>query len=256
MPPPPPHDHHAAPAGDGTAVVAMRSTGVLAVLVTVLAGLAALVPTAAPAQAHASGQVPQARLAAEGHRVEVVWTADADDGADVLVAAGVWPEEIALRYLDIAFGGDPALLPDDAEVAAASRDPALARYLEERVRILQDGLPCPGRAAPAADFVADGAAVTFECPETVTEAVVEITLLHDRDPAYRTFSVDGTVQYAIHTADRPAHPWDFGHGAQPPASRSVITLAIAATLVVAIAGGTLWWLWGGGHRRLRRADRP
>jgi hypothetical protein len=132
------------------------------------AAIALTVLTTTAAWAHASSELPHARLSAAGTTVTVVWTAAADDAADVAVAAGVWPEEVALAYLDVAFGGDLDLLPSAAEVATASDDPALQRYLEDRVRILQDEVPCIGTARPAADFVADGATIVFECPESVT----------------------------------------------------------------------------------------
>ena len=208
----------------------------------------ALAPTAA--SGHASGEVPQARLSASGHTVTLQWTAAADDLADLAVAAGVWPEAIALAYLDVAFGGDPTLLPEDAEVAAMGRDPALRRYLEDRVRILQDGTACPGDARPAPDPITGGITFTFECPEPVTAAVVEIRLLHDRDPGYRTFSIDGTEQYAVHTAAQPAHPWDFRAAQGGGGSVPVLPVLLGAAAIVGAAALALTHLWS------RRPDRP
>ena len=214
------------------------------------AALLAMVLTATAAVGHASGEVPQARLSATGHTVTLQWTAAADDIADLAVAAGVWPEAIAFAYLDVAFGGDPALLPDDAEVAAMGRDPALRRYLEERVRILQDGTACAADARPAPDPIAEGITVTFECPDEVTAAVVEIRLLHDRDPSYRTFSIDGTYQYAVHTATQPAHPWDFRAAQGSGGSVPVLPVLLAAVAIVLAAALALARLWS------RRPDRP
>ena len=215
--------------------------------------LALLVLTAAAAWPHASGELPHARLSAADTTVTVVWTAATDDAADVAVAAGVWPEEIALAYLDVAFGGDIDLLPSAAEVATASDDPALRRYLEDRVRILQDGVPCAGTAQPAADFVADGATIVFDCPEPVTDAVVEISLLHDRDTAYRTFSVDGTQQYAVHTSAQPAHPWDFTLAQQGSGAVPIVTLLLGAGVVALLGGAVLWRVWAAGPDRGRSA---
>jgi len=163
----------------------------------------------------------------------------------------VWPEEVAFAYLDVAFGGDLDLLPSAAEVATASDDPALRRYLEDRVRILQDGVPCAGTARPAADFVADGATIVFDCPDPVTDAVVEISLLHDRDAAYRTFSVDGTQQYAVHTAGQPAHPWDFTLAQQGSGTVPSVTLLLGAGVIALLGGAVLWRVWTAGSQDRR-----
>ena len=190
---------------------------------------------ASPASGHASGQVPQARLSADGHTVTVEWTAAPDDVADLAVAAGVWPEELAAAYLDVAFGGPTDLLPSETEVAAMGRDPAVRRYLEARVRIVQDGAACAGTAQPAPDPMTDGVLLTFECPAPVTAAVVEIRLLQDRDPAYRTFSIDGSRQYAVHTAGQPAHPWDF-RAAQPGSEGLPVTPVLLGAAGIALIG--------------------
>ncbi|MFO7777566.1 MAG: hypothetical protein R6V28_04355 [Nitriliruptoraceae bacterium] len=225
----------------------MRHGGAL--LATAAAALLLTALTTTAAWAHASGELPHARLSAADTTVTVVWTAAADDAADVAVAAGVWPEEVALDYLDVAFGGDIGLLPSAPEVAAASEDPALRRYLEDRVRILQDGVPCAGTAQPAADFVADGATLVFDCPDPVTEAVVEISLLHDRDPAYRTFSVDGTQQYAVHTAGQPAHPWDFTLAQQGSDAVPITALLLGAGGIALLGAAVLWRVWAAGTPR-------
>ncbi len=230
----------------------IRRGGTIVAVVAV--ALALTVPTAGAAWAHASGELPHARLSAADTTVTVVWTAAADDAADVAVAAGVWPEEVALAYLDVAFGGDIDLLPSPSEVAAASGDPALQRYLEDRVRILQDGLPCPGAAQPAADFVADGATIVFDCPAPVTEAVVEISLLHDRDPAYRTFSVDGTQQYAVHTAGQPAHPWDFTLAQQGAGTVPIAVLLLGAGVIALLGGAVLHRVWRAAPGRRGASD--
>ncbi len=219
-----------------------RRSHLLATLIAVLLGTGVVAWGASPAHGHAAGELPHARLSAQGDTVTVRWTAAADDAADVAVAAGLWPEETFLAYLDVLFGGDRDVLPTASEIAEISADPALRRYLEQGVRILQDGDECSGVATPAADFIADGATLTFTCPEPVASAVVEITLLHDRDPTYRTFTVDGTAQYAVHTSAQPAHPWDFTL-AQERGGVPITPLVIAAGAVLVTAGLALAWLW-------------
>lgn len=227
--------------------VAPRRT-LLATLAVLLLGAAMVGLVPQPAHGHAAGELPHARLSAEGNTVTVRWSASADDAADVAVAAGLWPEATFLAYLDVLFGGDPALLPDAAEIAAVSADPALRRYLEDRVRIRQDGRECPGAATPAADFIADGATLVFTCQGAVTDAEVEITLLHDRDPTYRTFSADGTAQFAVHTAAQPTHPWDFTLARAQEGGAPVTWLLVAAGLVVLLAGAALARVWSSSRR--------
>jgi len=210
------------------------------VLLLAVLGVALLAPAA---YGHAAGELPHARLSAEGTTVTVQWTAAPDDAADMAVAAGLWPEETFLAYLDVLFGGDEEVLPDADEVAALSSDPALTAYLEDGIRIRQAGQECPGAASPAADFIADGATLTFTCPEPVTQAEVEITLLQDRDPAYRTFSVDGTAQYAVHTSAQPAHPWDFTLAQQDTAGVEVTWLLAGVVGILLAAGAALLRLW-------------
>ncbi len=166
--------------------------------------LLSLVP-AAPASGHASSQLPHARWSAEGTEVVMQWTAAADDAADVAVAVGLWPEEAMWAYLD----GDIEDMPDDDEVAALQDATVLHDYFAESVALRQAGTACPVEVALTDDFITDGAELTFACDEPVTEAEIEVTVLHDRDPDYRTFSVDGSEQYAVHTADQPRHVWDF-----------------------------------------------
>lgn len=210
------------------------------VLLLAVLGVALAAPAA---YGHAAGELPHARLSAEDTTVTVQWTAAPDDAADMAVAAGVWPEETFLAYLDVLFGGDEEVLPDADEVAALSTDPALTAYLEDGVRIRQQGRECPGAASPAEDFIADGATLAFTCPEPVTRAEVEITLLQDRDPAYRTFSVDGTAQYAVHTAAQPAHPWDFTLAQQDADGVEVTWLLAGVVVVLLAAGAALARLW-------------
>lgn len=165
----------------------------------------AVAVASAPLRAHASAQLPHATLRAEGAQVHVTWTAAPDDVADVGVAIGALPPSAVDAYL----GGDLDDLPDPATLEAFFASPALHDYLLTHIRILQDGHACPGQVVRTEGFIERGVDLTFNCPAEVTDATVQITMLHDRDPAYRTFSVDGTIQTAVHTIHEPAHPWDF-----------------------------------------------
>lgn len=213
----------------------------------VLLALGAVALAAAPALGHASSQLPHARWQADGTEVEVHWTAAADDVADVAVAAGLWPEEVMWAYVE----GETDAQPTDEEITALRDEPALHDYLRERFEVRQAGEPCPAEPVLSDDVIADGLRLQFSCPEPVTVATLDVRVLHDRDPAYRTFSVDGTEQYAVHTVDQPEHTWDFTLAASEARIPLQLWLAGGAVLLAAVG---VWLLLGrrrtaAGHRR-------
>jgi nickel/cobalt transporter (NicO) family protein len=189
---------------------------------------------------HAAGPVPQARLSAEGNRVHLVWTAAEDDAAAIGAVVGVFPREVSYAYLE----GDEQGMPSQPQIAAFSRSAVLRTYLLEHVAVVQAGVPCPGEVEPAEDFIADGARFTFTCPDRVRRAEVTVGILLDDDPTYRTFSVDGTERFAMHTAGAPTHEWDFT-ASQVPSSDGLPTGSLTGAepallaLVDASAGGLL-----------------
>jgi hypothetical protein len=205
-----------------------------ALLPLLVAGL--LAASAGPAAGHASGELPHARLSADGEVVQVELTMAADDAALIGEVVGQLDEGAMDAYL----GGPIERLPTEDEIRRFSASPELQTYLLDHVEVHQEGQRCPGTARPAADFLTDGAVLQFDCPDEVVEADVRITVLHDQDPAYRTYSVDGTVQYAVHSPTEPEHRWDFtvareGGAAAIPAglwaALAAVVLAIGALLV-------------------------
>lgn len=215
-----------------------RSPSVAVAMAVLLVAVA--LPVVA-AGAHPAGEVPRARLAVEGNEVVLDWIAAPDDAAEVLVAAGIWPEEVATRYLDVAFGLPADPLPRPEEIRAASRDPSLPGYLTDHLVLEQGARTCPGTVHPTEDLLSDGVRISFRCPTPPAQVRLTISLLHDRDPSYRTFSLDGTRRVAIHTAAEPTHPWDLADPAPAPA---VLALFLGAALGAAgIAGLALARLW-------------
>jgi hypothetical protein len=199
-----------------------------------VAGL--LAASAGPAAGHASGELPHARLSADGEVVQVELTMAADDAALIGEVVGQLDEGAMDAYL----GGPIERLPTEDEIRRFSASPELQAYLLEHVQVRQADRSCEGTAQPADDFLTDGAVIRFDCPDEVVEADVRITVLHDQDPAYRTYSVDGTIQYAVHSPTEPEHRWDFtvaregGAATIPPglwAALAAIVLAIGAVLV-------------------------
>lgn len=226
-----------------------RSTRAWAALTIVLSVMtAALALTGPPADAHPGGGFapPHARLSAEGNVVTVHWYAPPDDAAHVGEAIGHFPPGTMEAFL---VGPDDSL-PTDEEIRALSDSPELEAYLLEHIQIRQDGVPCPGEVDVGEDFLADGAELHFRCPETVEEVDVRVSVLHDQDPRYDTFGVDGTVWTVLFTSAQPEHPWDATASGGGGGGSIPLPLIVAATLLLAALVG--WWLFTRRLRHLRR----
>ena len=167
--------------------------------------LLALVVPASGAFGHATSELPHARWSSDGERVELHWTAASDDVADVAVAAGLWSSDKMWAYVE----GEVDDLPSEEQIAALEHEQDLHGYLLERFEVLQGDEPCSPDVELTSDIITDGIRMTFTCPQPVEDATLSVTVLQDRDPAYRTFSVDGSEQYAVHTSAQPEHRWDF-----------------------------------------------
>jgi hypothetical protein len=179
-----------------------------------LLAVAALLVVPQAAGAHSAGRPPHATLAADGRVVTIDWMAMGDDAAAVGVAVGLLPEKAIDAFLGLGPWED---MPSDDDIRMLSRSDELRQYLLENTQVFQDGRACSGDVEPAADFIAKGARFTFTCPRPVDFVDLRITILHDRDPLYRTFGVDGTYQTTVHTSAQPTHTWDFtGASALPP----------------------------------------
>ena len=216
--------------------------------VWLLAVGALIVLPATGALAHASGQLPHARLSAEGEQVVIEWSAAPDDAVDIGIGLGLMPEEAMLAYL----GGPVEDYPTEEEIEAYSRSPQLRAYLLDNVEVTQDGRTCAGEVEPAEDFSIDGARFAFTCPEPVETVDVRITLLHDRDERYVTYSVDGTLQDAVHTSQQPEHEWDFTlAGSQQSTTEPVLYAGLGGVALALLGVG--WWLRPRSRRRQRGA---
>ncbi len=205
----------------------------------VIATVALLVLFATPVYGHASSQLPHARLSAEGRTLTVVWSAAPDDMVDVGVAIGLLPESAMLAYL----GGPLEDLPTDAELDAFASSPQLRDYLLEHIRVGQAGRGCDGEVIATHDPLERGVELRFTCPQQVEQVDLHISMLHDRDPDYRTFSVDGTIRSAAHTATDPEQPWDLTPLAAEPAEGSPgrgVWLAGAGSVGLGLLAGV--WL--------------
>lgn len=225
-----------APAADS---IGMRRTVTLpAVVVTLVA--ASAVTWSIPASGHSGGQLPHATLSATGNVVSVRWTAAADDAADVGVALGM----MSVEAVDAYNGTGPfENIPEQTEIDALSAAPALRDYLLDNIRVSQDGSPCPGEVQPIDNFLNNGALLLFTCRDLVQDVDLEVTMLHDRDPAYETFSVDGTEWYALHTDSASQHRWTpkpFRVGRDADAGVTVVAALTGIGGLVALACALPW----------------
>ena len=215
-----------------------------AVVGAVLVGLLAP-PT--PASAHSSGLLPHASLSAEGRVVTMQLTGAADDMASIGVALGLLPGSAVEAYIGTGPFED---IPTPTQIGRLSRSPALRDYLLGHVQVRQSGVECDGEAEPAPDFVEEGARLTFTCPEVVEQVALRITVLHDQDPAYATYAVDGTAWYALHTSRLPEHVWDAAPARQSRETRTaegasrdmgpVVGLGAGLLGVAAVGGAGVW----------------
>jgi hypothetical protein len=225
-------------------VVWLTMAGLLALPILLAPTVLALPATAAFAHAGSGELMYVWWEPAEGRDVHGRFTAPADDAAMIAESLGL----LRPGAMEAFLGGSEAGYPTDAERAALQEAAPLRAYLEDRVELTQDGVACESRTDIEDDFIADGARLSFTCPEPVTDAEVRITVLHDVDLGYQTFSGDGTLQDALHTADQPEHRWDFTAAAAAERSaRFPVTLVIGLVLVVAVGVATV--------RLLRPADR-
>jgi hypothetical protein len=212
---------------------------------TAVVAVAATLLPAAAAFGHASGIVPQARLSADGHEVSVHWWAAGDDVADIGVGLGLLPEEASLAFIGIG-----EAYPTPAEEAAFARSDALHAYLLDNLEVSQDGVACEPSLTVPDEVFSEGVHYAFTCPEIVEQVAVHISLLHDVDERFRTYSVDGTVWTEIHSVRHPEHVWDATLAA-PGAGGGDRTLLFAGLGILLGGGGAGLWVARSGSGRLR-----
>lgn len=227
-----------------------RHQGAPLALVALLAAALALLLLAPEARAHplGAGPPPTAHLAADGSRVEIAWTAQEDDVADLAEHLGLVPEGTSEAFLGMV-GPSPL---DRSERAALSAEPALAQAFADGVAVEQDGVACGGRVDVADDVLADGVSFEFSCPERVGVVDVTIDLLHDVDPVYRTVGLvgdDPPEVETVFTQSAPRHSVDLSDGAARSGIESVAAWPAAGAdwfedRMVALADLDVGWAGG------------
>jgi hypothetical protein len=198
--------------------------------------MVALLPASA-ALGHASSMLPHARLSSEGRQMFVEWTAAGDDVADIGVGLGLLPPEAAL-----AFQGIGDAYPSTAQETRFARSDELESYLLDNLRVIQQGQPCEAQVSVPDEIIAEGVRFVFTCPQEVEQVAVRVTMLHDRDEMYRTYSIDGSIWDAMHTVDDPEHLWDATLLADDTRSSGQPLLFTGMAVALVGVGSVLWWM--------------
>lgn len=187
---------------------AKPAAAVATALAVAAAAAVALVTTAPPAGAHPFGPPPTALVTAQDRTVVVEWRSAADDAMAVGAQIGLATEEMVEAYLESATqAAPPSHVEEEISESAQLRD-----YLTERIVVRQDGERCEATVHPIDNFVWDGATVAHECAEPIAAIEVEISMLHDRHSAFRTFALaaeSADPPHAVFTKHKPTTEWDL-----------------------------------------------
>ncbi|MEV1108948.1 hypothetical protein AB0I95_09880 [Micromonospora sp. NPDC049751] len=169
-----------------------------------------LLATAAPADAHPYGYPQTVTIAADAARPDVVHLTWKPGGVDELTLLGV---HLGLLPQDrVLLDGAVDTRDTDATVLATS--PPFASYLLKQMTVSSDGHACTGVVGKPSD---SGADVDYTCPGPVGVARIEIRMLTDLDPAYRTVATGPKGKRQVYGTDEYSHDWLLGD-APPPAA--------------------------------------
>ncbi|MCZ7377239.1 hypothetical protein [Micromonospora sp. WMMC250] len=201
-----------------------------------------LLATAVPADAHPYGYPQAVTIAPDAARPDVVHLTWKPGGVDELtllgVHLGVLPQDRVL--LD----GAVDTQENDATILVGSKP--FADYLLEQMTASSDGQACAGVIGKASDTGVD---VDYTCPGPLGIARIEIRMLSDLDPAYRTVATGPKGKRQVYGPDEYSHDWVLDD-APPPAvadsgtghdqgTTQRIALAVGPLLLVAAAGSLL-----------------
>jgi hypothetical protein len=170
-------------------------------------GVALWLLPATVATAHPFGPPPTAWVTHEDDQVGVVWDAAYDD----LLALGehleLFSEGTSARFRE----AETQVAPSRSEEETLERSAELRDYVTERVAVHQGGVRCEPRLA-VDEIASHGVRTVHRCPQPVERVRIEITMLHDVNPAYRTFALaerETPGPLAVFSADQPAHEVDL-----------------------------------------------
>lgn len=152
---------------------------VAAVAVAVAAGVGA-----SPAAAHPFGDPPRARISAAGDTLSMVWSAADDDYVMLGTALEVISDREVFVYESDGVAVAPSL-PGEDKLDVLASAPSLGAYVRDHVAVTQDGHTC-ALTVDTADLAEQGVRLSAGCAERIEEVTLNVSLLTDLHPAYRT----------------------------------------------------------------------
>jgi hypothetical protein len=233
---------------DGRVVPRRGRVAVPTLLVAVL-GLWLALPTAS-ASAHPFGPPPTAWVTYEGDEVGVVWDAAYDELLALGEHLGLLREGTADRFRE----AETQVAPARSEEEALERSEDLRRYVTDRIAVYQGEQRCEARLA-VDELASHGVRTVHRCPEPVDQVRLRITMLHDLNPAYRTFALaerETPGPLAIFSTEQPEHEIDLTSldGAESGGISGGEQAGILGALVV-VSAAAVW-----GFRRLTGPPGP
>lgn len=195
-------------------------------LLVLLMAVAAVAP--ATARAHPFGFPPVVLIALQGDEVTLHWGVDPRSPDDAAVLA------VHLGIVEPGDEGPPPTLTE-AQDAGLSNSPLLAAYLREHLAVSGDGEECREGISIPGSFSARGAQASYDCGSKPREVLVEVTMLQDIDPAYRTVGFASEAlspRRAIFTSASDEHLF-LAAGDEGPSTTWVPVLVAVVALVVA-----------------------
>ncbi|MET8278663.1 hypothetical protein [Micromonospora sp. NPDC005174] len=207
------------------------------VVMSAAATLALLAP-AVPAAAHPYGYPQTVTIAADAARPDVVHLRWKPGGVDELTLLGV---HLGLLPQDrVLLDGAVDTREKDATILAGSK--LFANYLLRQMTVSSDGHACAGVVGKASD---SGVDVDYTCPGPIGVARIEIRMLSDLDPAYRTVATGPKGKRQVYGPDAYFHDWLLGDAPPSAAADSgtghdrgtaqLAALAVGPLLLVAAA---------------------
>ncbi|GGO70858.1 hypothetical protein [Nocardioides deserti] len=185
-------------------------------------------PVTTPAEAHPFGDpqtVEVSRDDSDPHRVLVRWNVGMTDDLSVLaIGLGLVPEERVML--------DGAIIFEDSDAAVLQASARFDAYLLERILVHSDERGCTGEILRKDEVADQGVLIGYSCADPVTSAEVEVTMLTDLHPAYRTLATGLRGQRAVYDSENPVHEWTFAATAEEAA-----TGRSAAVQMGAVVGG-------------------
>ncbi|MEU7926557.1 hypothetical protein [Micromonospora sp. NPDC049107] len=207
-----------------------------------------LLALAVPADAHPYGYPQTVTVAADAARPDVVHLTWKPGGVDELTVLGV---HLGLLPQDrVLLDGAVDTRDTDATILASS--PLFANYLLKQMTVSSDGHVCAGAVGKASD---SGVDVNYTCPGPLGVARIEIRMLSDLDPAYRTVATGPKGKRQVYGTDEYSHDWLLGDAPPPAAATGRTGHAQSTTRRLVMSVGPLLLLGAVGsllRRQVRR----